>query len=180
MREQDVNQRDAVAQNGAQRGGHLYIFQASDSRVKVGRSANPRERRKTLQQASGLTIATIEIFKDRGHEEQALLLHLRAYRLNGEWHKSSPEFRQALTAYFGERLEWRQPYPDLKKNEGVEKKGLEADEIVERLLEQYRAVAKIPRDERRQFARKQKHEALAAKCRGPSPHTFRQPPSAAR
>lgn len=177
IREQGSNPSTAVAQKVAQRAVHLYIFQADDGRVKVGRSSKPRQRRKSLQQASGLTIATVAIFKDRGDEEQALLLHLRPHRLNGEWHKSSPEFRQALTAYFGDHLDWRQPYSDTKGNEEAERRRIEMQETLERHVLEIIGTPGMSLAERRSIVRREKQKAVAEMCQGPSPHKFRPKPS---
>ena len=76
--------RTAAAQAVAHR-GHLYVMQATDGRIKIGRSGNPNKRRRDLETSSGMKIALIATFKGRGSEEGAIHALLHEYRRIGEW-----------------------------------------------------------------------------------------------
>src|SRR5579859_2718013 len=101
--------RTAKAQKGAQSGSHLYVIESEVGLVKIGRSNDPRKRCAALQTASGMTLRIAKILKDRGHEERAIHLILKAHRKNGEWFHDTGEFRGDLYLAIGESSNFRRP-----------------------------------------------------------------------
>lgn len=96
---------DAMAQSRAQ--AHLYVLFSESGLVKIGRSGDPRKRRRGLEQNTGLRLYIVRIMKNEGRREKQVLHALRKYRLRGEWFTDSEEFRSAARRVLGVPLEFR-------------------------------------------------------------------------
>jgi hypothetical protein len=88
---------------------HLYVFQDSTGRIKVGRSIDPEKRRKTLQRAGGRRINIVLVLKGRGDEELRIHDALAANRGYGEWFANSDACRRDLCAALGVEIKWTMP-----------------------------------------------------------------------
>jgi Meiotically Up-regulated Gene 113 (MUG113) protein len=79
----------------------LYVMQSSIGHIKVGRSAHPERRRKSIEHHSGLQIVLLAQLDGRGEDEGELLHELRRYRLRGEWFENGAGCRRTIALFFG-------------------------------------------------------------------------------
>lgn len=80
----------------ASRGDHLYVMQKASGRIKIGRSGNPEQRRRSLELSSGQRVKLIAVFEGRGVEERAIHSRLAAFPWIGEWFQSSIKATEAI------------------------------------------------------------------------------------
>ena len=85
-------------------GTHLYIMQAQNGLIKVGRSRNVERRRKALMYASGMHIVLILEVENEGWREQSILRSLAAFRRRGEWVAGSLVGKAAVELAVGRDL----------------------------------------------------------------------------
>lgn len=83
---------------------HLYVMQATDGRVKIGRSIHPEKRLKQLQMIGGMKLTLIGTVHLGGDREGELLGELWEHATIGEWVKNCPEMWDALNAFLGTNL----------------------------------------------------------------------------
>lgn len=102
---------------------HLYVMQASDGRIKIGRSSNPEKRRSDLEGASGLRVWVCAVFEGRGHEERRIHSECAEYRLLGEWFHNTPPAMAAIKRAVGARFRFELPAF----------KSMEPDEVMRRV-----------------------------------------------
>lgn len=95
--------------NVTDRGRHLYVFQCSTGRIKIGRSGNPDIRRRALQNASGRRITPVVILRDRGAEELKIHSGLSQHRGIGEWFVNTDRCRKDIADALGIEIEWSMP-----------------------------------------------------------------------
>lgn len=77
---------------------HLYVLQSANNLIKVGRSGSPRKRVQAFQSQFCVSVRLIKVYRDRGHEEQAVLAAMQPHQAFGEWFHDTPEARAALAA----------------------------------------------------------------------------------
>jgi hypothetical protein len=80
---------------------HLYLMQADDGPVKIGKSFDPRKRLRDLQLANGRRIKLRAVLENKGDLELAVHARLKQFRLIGEWFRWTEESRAILTDVFG-------------------------------------------------------------------------------
>jgi len=81
---------------------HLYIMQASDGRIKIGRSGNPEQRRKQIVMLSGLPVFIVLVLPDRGDDELDIQGEMWRYNTRiGEWFEGTLEAQNELRAILG-------------------------------------------------------------------------------
>lgn len=80
---------------------HLYVMQAADGRVKIGRSIKPEERRRALETAAGLRLHLLIVVDGAGAREAKVHSALSAFRGVGEWFRNAPELWEGLTFLMG-------------------------------------------------------------------------------
>lgn len=86
---------------------YLYVMQAVSGRVKIGRTADPEKRRRSLETASGHRVFLIAALPNMGRRELSIHIRLKAYRLIGEWFSGTPEGQAAIERVVGTRLLFR-------------------------------------------------------------------------
>lgn len=84
-----------------EKGDHLYVMQASTGRIKIGRSFDPKGRRRELQSASGQHITLVAVLKEQGHRERDIHQRLAAHRFLGEWFQCTEEAKAAICEAVG-------------------------------------------------------------------------------
>lgn len=80
-------------------GAHLYVMRNSAGLIKVGRSNNPKQRRRELELSSGQSVTLLLALENRGEDERAIHADLRSHRKHGEWFRPSKAFRLALCGF---------------------------------------------------------------------------------
>ncbi len=80
---------------------HLYVLQAEDGPIKVGRSSDPQQRLADIQCASARRIKLVKVFEWMGDQERSVHAQLASYRLQGEWFSGTPECLAAIRAVLG-------------------------------------------------------------------------------
>ncbi len=86
---------------------HLYVMQAASGRIKIGRSSDPRARRRHIQAAIGQPLFLLKVFKNRGSEERAIHAKLIEWHEFGEWFSNSGESRMAIRQALGLKIGFR-------------------------------------------------------------------------
>lgn len=77
--------------------GDLYVMQNSYGLIKIGRSAEPENRRRALQSREECRIQIVAIVPGEGLNEEYFHYQLRDYWIEGEWFEGSKEARAAIT-----------------------------------------------------------------------------------
>lgn len=75
----------------------LYIMQNEFGLIKIGRSLNPEDRRKSLQSGENCALAIVAALEKQGHREEEVHLGLKRHKIEGEWFKGTPSARNAIT-----------------------------------------------------------------------------------
>lgn len=86
---------------------HLYVMQSTSGLIKIGRSAEPKERLRALQTASGHKIALLLVLSDRGDEEAVIHAKLAAHRGIGEWFADTHESRRDICIALARVIKFR-------------------------------------------------------------------------
>jgi hypothetical protein len=83
--------------------GHLYVMQARSGPIKIGRSADPEKRRRSLQVQIGEPVALIAVLDQRGVEEECIhvLLRRSMCHLVYEWFDSHRIARDIIGRLLG-------------------------------------------------------------------------------
>lgn len=131
-REQGMNPHIAVAHKVA----HLYVMQATDGRIKIGRSQNPDRRLLALQSAAGIKLHLIAVFEGRGDEELAVHAALKEHRGVGEWFSASKASREAVRALLGPSVKFRFGDMVAMREKGLITRLRRADERAQEQLDQ--------------------------------------------
>lgn len=100
------SRRMRLAPNDA--GRDLYVIQASDGHVKIGRSDNPEKRLADLQAAQVHDLVLVFTAPSDGWREAELLRLVERHRLRGEWLNGSLSCRREIERFIGTRIAW--PY----------------------------------------------------------------------
>jgi hypothetical protein len=74
---------------GPRFGAHLYVIQAADGPIKVGRSNDPAARITKLRAGSSQALTLVAVLNDRGHEEGEIHYAMQEYGLVGEWYQNT-------------------------------------------------------------------------------------------
>lgn len=94
---------------------HLYFIRFPDGPVKIGRSATPKFRLKTLQCGSPYELKLLGVVEGGGEHEIVFHRKLGAYHIRGEWYEWEPPVVAAVEAALGDGR-WRTvfgiPEPD--------------------------------------------------------------------
>lgn len=77
-------------------GGDLYFIGADDGPIKIGFSANPKVRLRSLQLASPFPLRLLAVVKDESHLEREYHKRFAAHRLHGEWFERCPEIQAEI------------------------------------------------------------------------------------
>src|ERR1700733_13264852 len=88
-------------------GRHLYVMQAASGRIKIGRSNDPKVRRKALETARGERLLLLKVLKERGPDERVILDKLVRWRQHGEWFINTEASRAAIDEGIGEKIKFR-------------------------------------------------------------------------
>lgn len=82
-------------------------MQAASGRIKIGRSSDPRARRRHIQAAIGQPLFLLKVFKNRGSEERAIHAKLTEWHEFGEWFSNTGESRMAIRQALGLKIGFR-------------------------------------------------------------------------
>jgi hypothetical protein len=101
----------AAAQEGAQVSDHLYVMLNQwNGMIKIGRSRDPKKRRRQIEGATGQEIALVLVLEGRGHEEARLHSLLRSHRGRGEWFRRTGSCVAMLNQALGTKVNYLPPY----------------------------------------------------------------------
>lgn len=79
---------------------HLYLMQNEHGLLKVGRSADPERRRRTLETEEMCLIEIVAVQEDRGDMEEEIHLELDEFRIIGEWFSGCDDARELALIWF--------------------------------------------------------------------------------
>jgi hypothetical protein len=100
---------------GRQRGGAgllddltwIYAFQmGEDGPVKIGRTSNPKQRRRTLQQASPYALHVLACWQDWPETEKLLHNEFATAHTHGEWFRPTTYVLDLADEYGDEYQQW--------------------------------------------------------------------------
>lgn len=99
---------------------HLYIMQAADGRIKIGRSGNPEQRRKAIAMLSGLPVSIVLVLHDRGNDEREIQGQMWQFNTRiGEWFEGTLAAQAELRAILDCELAF--PYIERSKRRFAKK-----------------------------------------------------------
>lgn len=98
-----------AAEPGSNPQQFLYVMQAEDGRIKIGRSIHPLKRRQRLQSQVGLRVWLCLAIKGRGSEEGRIHALCAEHRVLGEWFINTDAAMDAIRAAIGEDFEFKIP-----------------------------------------------------------------------
>ncbi len=84
----------------------LYVMQNMHGLIKIGRSANPIQRRKQLRQQARCAVELVATFPNAGHFEEWVHAQLETHRAALEWFNGDDVARFAIDDLFGAQLPW--------------------------------------------------------------------------
>lgn len=87
--------------------GHLYVMQAASGLIKIGRSYDPKQRRREIENASGHRVLLLLILPNRGNEEAAIHAKLAPHRGIGEWFAGTHEAMRDICVALGVVVKFR-------------------------------------------------------------------------
>lgn len=93
---------------------YLYVMQAKDGRVKIGRSVNPELRRRQIQNQGGMQVYLLAAMPKRGDDEYDVQGELWQHVLIGEWVRNCQAMWELLNAFLGTNIEPRIKPKDAK------------------------------------------------------------------
>jgi len=82
-------------------GGHLYVLQAPNGQIKVGRARDVRRRIDNLSTSHAHDLALIAIVYEGGHLEKDLHRELRYERIRSEWFAGTEVTKQTIAQFIG-------------------------------------------------------------------------------
>jgi hypothetical protein len=86
---------------------YIYVIQAGEGGpVKIGRTVNPAERLKTLQQASAAPLIGVACWRGLAVEEKQLHTEYTHAHLRGEWFEPEPELLEFARRMGGDFEDW--------------------------------------------------------------------------
>ena len=130
----EISKRSMVSSSsgrGNERGRDLYVFQASDGRIKIGRSGNPRKRRLALQTAVGRKLITVMVLPGRGADETAVHQALSRHRLIGEWFTNTKASRRDIAAALNVDVAFPVPIAEIRSAWLEQQREARVDQLVD-------------------------------------------------
>lgn len=90
-----------------------YAIQAGEGGpIKIGTSADPWQRLKTLQTANASELRVIAAWRVLFFEEQDIHETFARFRLRGEWFEPAEELVKFVLGAGGDFDDWEEPYPE--------------------------------------------------------------------
>lgn len=86
----------------------LYVMQNMHGLIKIGRSANPVQRRQQVRQQAQCAVDLVATFPNAGHFEEWVHAQLETHRVALEWFNGDEPARLAVEDLFGVQMQW--PY----------------------------------------------------------------------
>ena len=121
-------------------GRFLYVMQAEDGRIKIGRSKHPHKRCRDLQSEAGLRIWVCLTLRGRGWEESRIHAACSEHRALGEWFVNTEASMDAIMLAVGQHVEFKITKPGrLPLSDEQERRDADAAKAVKELVEWIKA-----------------------------------------
>jgi hypothetical protein len=130
---------------GNDRGRHLYVFQDSEGLIKIGRSGDPKARRRSLEFSSGRKISIVLTVRDRGANEKAIMTAAARYRGIGEWFENCAECRLIIEREIGRPIKWPRPSQLRAPDQGIDASRQETEDAIAALCAEMKLKPRRPR-----------------------------------